>query len=451
MHKYKKYPKYKESGVAWLGEIPEHWEQKRLKAILQERNEKNNPVKTKNILSLCMYRGVIPYSEKGNSGNKAKDDLTAYKLAYPNDIVLNSMNVVAGSVGLSKYFGAVSPVYYMLNPRDINDNIKYYNAIFQSESFQKSLIGLGNGILVKQSEKTGKLNTIRMKISMDSLNNVLMPKPPYQEQQTIANYLDKATAKIDTLIQKQEQLIELLKEKRQALISHAVTKGLNPDVKMKDSGIEWLGEIPEGWNNYRIDWINTIVRGNTGFKKDELLDSGKYVALQYGKTYKVDEVNLTFKFYVNDEFYKSSQVVHYGDTILISTSETVEDLGHSCFYNRKNLGLIGGEQILLKPNTKFIFDKYLYFYSIVFSNELRRYATGLKVFRFNIDDLKNLFISLPSLQEQKQIAQYLDEKTTQIDTLITKATKAIELLKERRTALISAVVTGKIDVREEIS
>jgi len=451
MHKYKKYPKYKESGIEWLGEIPEHWEQKRLKAILQERNEKNNPVKTKNILSLCMYRGVIPYSEKGNSGNKAKDDLTAYKLAYPNDIVLNSMNVVAGSVGLSKYFGAVSPVYYMLNPRDINDNIKYYNAIFQSESFQKSLIGLGNGILVKQSEKTGKLNTIRMKISMDSLNNVLMPKPPYQEQQTIANYLDKATAKIDTLIQKQEQLIELLKEKRQALISHAVTKGLNPDVKMKDSGIEWLGEIPEGWNNYRIDWINTIVRGNTGFKKDELLDSGKYVALQYGKTYKVDEVNLTFKFYVNDEFYKSSQVVHYGDTILISTSETVEDLGHSCFYNRKNLGLIGGEQILLKPNTKFIFDKYLYFYSIVFSNELRRYATGLKVFRFNIDDLKNLFISLPSLQEQKQIAQYLDEKTTQIDTLITKATKAIELLKERRTALISAVVTGKIDVREEIS
>jgi type I restriction enzyme S subunit len=222
-----------------------------------------------------------------------------------------------------------------------------------------------------------------------------------------------------------------------------------PYPKYKDSGIEWLGEIPEDWENYRIDWINTIIRGNTGFTKDELLEYGEFVALQYGKTYKVDEVNETFEFYVNSEFYKKNQVVNYGDIILISTSETIEDLGHSCFYNRKDLGLIGGEQILLKPNTKFIFDKYLYYYSKVFCNELRKYATGLKVFRFSIDDLKNIFIFIPSLHEQQQIAQYLDEKTSKIDTLITKATKAIELLKERRTALISAVVTGKIDIREE--
>ncbi len=213
----------------------------------------------------------------------------------------------------------------------------------------------------------------------------------------------------------------------------------------KDSGVEWLGEIPEGWEDYRIDWVNTIIRGNTGFKKDELLNTGEYVALQYGKTYRVDEINGTFKYYVNSEFYKPSQVVNYGDTIFISTSETVKDLGHSCFYSRSDLGLIGGEQILLKPNAKVLFDKYFYFYSKVFSNELRRYATGLKVFRFNIDDLKNIFISLPPLQEQKAIATYLDRATQKIDTLIAKQSSLIALLKEKRQALISHAVTKGLD------
>jgi len=213
-----------------------------------------------------------------------------------------------------------------------------------------------------------------------------------------------------------------------------VTKGLDSDNST--------------WNKYRLDWVTTIVRGNTGFKKDELLKNGKYVALQYGKTYKVDEVNKEFNFYVNDEFYKFSQVVHYGNTILVSTSETIKDLGHSCFYNRNDLGLIGGEQILLKPNSKLLSGKYLYYKSKVFSNELRKYATGLKVFRFNVDDVKSTFILIPNMEEQTKIALYLDQKTKKIDTLIDKSTQAIALLKERRVALVSAVVGGKVDVRE---
>ena len=218
-----------------------------------------------------------------------------------------------------------------------------------------------------------------------------------------------------------------------------------PYPKYKDSGVEWLGEIPGGWNNYRIDWISIIVRGNTSFKKDELLTNGEYVALQYGKTYKVDEVNEAFNFYVNGEFYKFSQVVHYGDTILISTSETIEDLGHSCFYSRNDLGLLGGEQILLKPNTKIVFERYLYYSSKVFCDTLKKYATGLKVFRFNIDDLKSIFISLPPLQEQKTIANYLDTATAKIDTLIEKQTRLIALLKEKRQAVISTAVTRGLD------
>lgn len=118
----------------------------------------------------------------------------------------------------------------------------------------------------------------------------------------------------------------------------------------KNSGIEWLGIIPEHWGILRLFGICNFVRGNSAFEKNDLLSNGKYVALQYGKTYKVEEVNKKFEFYVNDEFYKSSQTVDFGDVIFVSTSETIEDLGHSVFYNRKDKGLLGGEQILLKPN-----------------------------------------------------------------------------------------------------
>jgi len=446
MSKLEKYPAYKDSGVEWLGEIPTHWEIKRIKAILQERKELNKPIKTSNILSLCMYRGVIPYSEKGNAGNKAKDDLTAYKLAYYGDIVLNSMNVIAGSVGLSKYFGAVSPVYYMLYPRTDKEHIEFFNDIFQSAGFQKSLSGLGNGILIKKSESTGKLNTIRMRIPMDKLNNVLIPLPPKQEQIKIASFLDEKTEQLDKAIQQKEQLIKLLKERRQILINDAVTKGLDKTVAMKDSGVEWLGEIPEGWEVKKLFGLCNFIRGNSSFNKDELLNKGKYIALQYGKTYKVDEIDEEYKSYVNDEFYKSSQIVNFGDTIFISTSETIEDLGHSAYYKRRDLGLLGGEQILLKSKADIIDSKYLYFSSKVFSKELQRFATGIKVFRFNINDLKTIYIPLPPKQEQQKIVDYIEKNNQKIDKAINLQQQQITKLKEYKTTLIDSVVTGKVRV-----
>ena len=217
-----------------------------------------------------------------------------------------------------------------------------------------------------------------------------------------------------------------------------------------DSGIEWLGNKPDHWSNHRIDWLTEFVRGNTGFKKDELLDAGEYVALQYGKTYKVDEVDNSFNFFVNSEYYKRNQSVKRGDTILISTSETIEDLGHSCFYNRDIIGLLGGEQILLKPKTKFINGKYLYYYSKIFCGELRKYATGLKVFRFNTDDLKKVFIAIAPPEEQTAIAQYLDTKTKAIDKKINLLTKKAETYKELRKSIINDVVCKGLDKKVKL-
>jgi type I restriction enzyme S subunit len=218
----------------------------------------------------------------------------------------------------------------------------------------------------------------------------------------------------------------------------------------KNSKIDWLGNVPNHWSNHRIDWLGSLIRGNTGFKKDELLDEGEYVALQYGKTYQVDEVNNEFQYFVNGEFFKKNQVANRGDTILISTSETIEDLGHSCLYNRDDLGLIGGEQILFKPNHKLLLGKYLYYYSKKFSTELRRYATGLKVFRFNIDDLKQISIAIPSIEEQTAIAEYLDTKTQAIDKKVSLLEKKIGYYQELRKGLINETVTKGLDKNIEL-
>ena len=257
----------KDSGIEWIGEIPVNWKIKKIKFTLKERVEKNNPIKTSNILSLTAKQGVVPYSEKEGGGNKPKEDLTEYRLAYPNDIVMNSMNILSGSVGLSKYFGCVSPVYYMLRPIEENHDVRFYNYIFQTTVFQKSLFGLGNGILIKESGN-GKLNTIRMRISMDKFGNVVIPVAPLSEQQAISAYLDQKCSEIDSLTADIQKQIETLEEYKCSVITEAVTKGLNPDAEMKDSGVQWVGEMPTHWKlnkgKYILKYLQKPVRENDG-------------------------------------------------------------------------------------------------------------------------------------------------------------------------------------------
>ena len=182
--------KMKNSGIKWIGEIPEDWEIRKLKYILEERKEKNNPIVTDNILSLSVERGIFPYEEKTGGGNNSKSNLTAYKVTHPNDIVLNSMNILAGAVGLSRYTGAVSPVYYTLYTTSEEINITYYYYLFRTREFQRSLLGLGNGIMMRESS-TGKLNTIRMRIPMDKLAGLFLPLPPRRVQDLIVKSLAK--------------------------------------------------------------------------------------------------------------------------------------------------------------------------------------------------------------------------------------------------------------------
>lgn len=441
----KKYDNYKDSGIEWIGEIPEHWDRIRIKSLVAIKvtdGPHETPQWTEdgvpfisaeaikvNKIDLDFKRGYISTEQHLEYCKKSK--------VLKGDILFCKSGSTTGKSALVDTdidFGIWSPLA-IIRANKNKINYKYLFQSIQSSLFQN------------QVETAWTFGT-QPNIGMGALENLWIAIPNQEEQTQIAKYLDHKTTQIDTLISKKQQFITLLQEERVAVINQSVTKGLDPKVKMKDSGIEWLGEIPEHWTSYRIDWVTNIVRGNTGFKKDELLETGEYVALQYGKTYKVDIADDSFKFFVNSEFFKESQIVSKGDTILISTSETIEDLGHTCYYNNENIGLLGGEQILLKPNRKLLYEKYLYQYARQFCLELKKYAKGLKVFRFNTNDLKQIFIAIPSIEEQIQIADFLDHETIRIDSLINKMEKEIELLKEYKTALISEVVTGKVDVRE---
>ena len=245
------YPAYRDSGWEWLGEVPEHWEVIPLGRALTQRKERNDPIKTTDILSLSLETGVIPYAEKRAGGNKAKEDISGYMLAYPGDIVVNSMNVVVGSVGLSKYFGAVSPVYYMLRPRRENDIVEYFEAVFQDVGFQRSLFGLGNGIMFIESRSSGKLNTIRLRIPMTRLKRVFLPYPATCEQAGVVKYLNEATAETDIVRARVNREIDLLREYRTRLIADVVTGKL--DVRDAAAGLPEVDPLAaEGDHDYDV-------------------------------------------------------------------------------------------------------------------------------------------------------------------------------------------------------
>ena len=250
--------KLKDSGVEWIGKIPIDWNIKRIKAVLCERNESNNPIQTDKILSLTNDRGVIPYDEKGDVGNKSKEDLTGYKLAYPGDIVLNSMNVFIGSVGLSSYFGCVSPVYYMLYPRNKNHSVSFFNYLFQTKELQAKLHGYGNGIM-----------EIRMRIQMSKLNSVQLPVPPSDVQQRIAAYLDRKCSQIDAIITRQQEVIERLKSYKLSKINEIII-----EVEGVTAHLGYVANMKNGLNfNMATDGKTLKFLGVGDFKDYYVLDS----------------------------------------------------------------------------------------------------------------------------------------------------------------------------------
>jgi type I restriction enzyme, S subunit len=426
---YTPYPKYKHSGVEWLGQIPEGWGEKRLKFVTSLRNKK---------VSIEGRKVVALENIEGGTGR-----FLATKSSYSGDDVAFS----AGDVLFGKLRPYLSKVY--LTQSDgvaFGDLLAYYpqKGVFHSKFCFYLLISGGFISKVDSSTYGSKMP----RASSEFVAEMGIALPSIQEQKAIAAFLDRETRKIDLLVEKQERLIELLKEKRQALISHCVTKGLNPNAKMKDSGVEWLGEIPKEWKISKLGNYSMIFNGSTPDRNvEEYWENG---TIPWLSSSKVNDtiVEQPSELISKNAFNKTSlRMVPLGSVIigLVGQGKTrgmSSLLGISTTINQNLAAIVPGRKVI----GKFIQLLFQHLYM-----PIREYGRGANQAALNGELISELTILIPPIQEQKTIATFLDRETQKIDTLVETANSAITLLKERRTALISAAVTGKIDIRNQVN
>jgi type I restriction enzyme S subunit len=424
-----KYPVYQNSGFGWLGEIPKEWLLKRLGHFFSERREK---VSDKEFKPLSVTKlGVVPRLDtaaKSQDGDNRKKVLSG-------DFVINSRSDRKGSSGLAELDGSVSLICIVLEPNGISGRFAHH--LLRSRVFQEEFYRNGKGI-VADLWSTG----------FAEMKNIVIPIPSMPEQTQIARFLDHETAKIDTLIREQERLIELLQEKRQAVISHAVTKGLDPDVPMKDSGVEWLGEVPAHWDCSAIKRYCSLIKDGTHLPPPRVSDGVPLLSVRNivdGEFVKrSDDSNISQKDYID---LCRSFIPQKGDVLLAIVGATLGKTAIICndvgkFHIQRSLALFRVIPAEMTP-------EWLHWVvrSTGFRSLLWEYAGFSAQPGIYLGTLASFSIPVPPVEEQIKIGEEIHCKIAPMTTLIYEAKKAVTLIKERRSALISAAVTGKIDVR----
>ncbi|WP_174813723.1 restriction endonuclease subunit S [Aquisalimonas sp. 2447] len=302
------YPEYKDSGVEWLGQVPAHWETRPLWVLFSRVKRSGFPEET--LLSVYRDYGVIPKASRDDNYNKPSDDLSSYQLVRSGDLAINKMKAWQGSVAISDVQGIVSPAYHVYESHH-GENSRFLHYLFRSQEYVSGYLLNSKGIRVNQWD---------LEPQQHSRMSVLLPT--IEEQGVIASFLDHETARIDALIEEQQRLIELLKEKRQAVISHAVTKGLDPDVPMKDSGVEWLGEVPAHWDIKKLSVItDKITNGYVGPTRDLFVDDG----VPYLQSLHIKNNSISFSppYYVPKEWsdLHEKSILKSGDVLVVQTGD----------------------------------------------------------------------------------------------------------------------------------
>lgn len=432
---FKAYPSYRKFDDTVLNTLPETWGNKPFWSVFT-KSEIANQI-NEQLLSVYLDKGVILYSDGGGLVHKPAESLEKYQLVDVNDFVMNNQQAWRGSVGVSSYKGIVSPAYLIFKPKkDLNPQFLKYQLRdkYIIDQFMISSLSVG---------------TIQRQIKNHLLRKIEIPIPSISEQTQIATFLDHETAKIDNLIAKQEKLIELLEEQRKSVISHAVTKGLDPNVPMKDSGIEWLGEIPKHWNisklRYYLDGIKDGTHGtHVSTIEGKLLLSGKNIK--------------NGKLVINENERKISLEDHQkitangfpkkGDLLI----NVVGTIGQSCIYELDTPISFQRSVCFLRANNKLepnFLQRLLE--SNLSQNQLKILTNKSTIGGVYMGDLVELIIPIISIKEQKKITDYLDKEIQEIVNCIDKQKQLIEKLKEYRASVISHAVTGKIDIRELVA
>ena len=427
----RRYPEYKESGVEWIGEIPSHWKVLRSKYLFGNRNQRG--YEGEPLLSVTQDQGILPRNELDYRVWNPDGNVKLYKLVRPGDWVI-SLWAFEGGIELSEVRGIVSAAYTTMFPRRQIFN-SYFKHLLKSVNFIDELNRIITGI------RQGK------NISYEDFSDTRVAFPPLNEQKAIGNFLDHKTGKIDELIRIKERQIELLQEKRTVLINQAVTKGLDPNVEMKPSGVEWIGEIPKHWTMTRLKYVSNIpVTYGLNIEADKYTTEG----IRLIRITDIDESGCLRQkgVYLAENCVPQEQMLNRYDLLLSRSGATV---------GKSYLHLEAGKYTSAGYIVRFNFgdyctSKFIYYVTLshFYRNWLERQIIISTIQNVNGEKYSNFQLPIPLHRERKQIVNFLDRKTGQIDELIAIEGRKVELLKEYRQSLISHVVTGKIDVRSGV-
>lgn len=407
--RYKVYPEYKKSSIDWVGDIPSTWLVKPTFSVFDPSVNKNTDGRETTVLSLS-YGNIIERNVETNFG-LLPESFNTYQIVDNGDLILRLTDLQNDKkslrVGLVKQKGIITSAYLKLGvTQSIEPRFAY--RLLHSYDTTKVFYGMGGGL--------------RQSMKFEDFRRLPIVLPPYKEQQKIANFLDHEIAKIDTLIAKQQKLIELLKEKRQAVISHAVTKGLNPDAPMKDSGVEWLGEVPEHWRVVKLSYFLKLLSGD-GITSNQIEPEGNYPVMGgngfrgYTSTYNCD-----------GEYALIGRQGALCGNINVAKGKFFASEHAVVVYPYINLDLTFLSEFLRFMN-------------------LGQYSVSAAQPGISVERINGLKIAFPPQEEQVRIGEFIQENVQRFEALSAKSQTMIEALKERKTALISAAVTGKIDVR----
>lgn len=402
-----KYEAYKDSGVEWLGEIPLDWAVIKMKFLFKDTSIKNMPNEA--LLSVTQDKGVVPRSWVENRMVMPSGNLESFKYIEKGDFAI-SLRSFEGGLEYCHHAGIISPAYTVLKTTKTNLVDIYYKYLFKSKVFiselQTSVVGIREG----------------KNISYDELRYSLLPIPSKCEQVLIANFLDQKTAQIDAAIAIKEQQIELLKERKQIIIQQAVTQGLDPNVPMKDSGVEWIGQIPEHWEVKKLKFLLTIKNG-VDYKHVET-DEGYPV---YGS---------------GGRFTYAGSYLYDGEAVLLGRKGTI----NKPLYVNEAFWTV--DTMFYAVCNSRVMTKYIYFCATTIPYFYYSTATALP--SMTQTDLLNHKIAVPSLKEQSEVIIYIEKESLKLDAAIDIGKQQIQKLKEYKTTLINSAVTGKIKITPEL-
>lgn len=436
MMKLTPYPEYKEAGVGWLGGIPTHWPEKRAKYYFKEIDERSQTGEEE-MLSVSHITGVTPRSEKNVTMFKAESNV-GQKICQPGDLVINTMWAWMSALGVSNHDGIVSPSYGVYRPRNKQNYDNYFlDHLLRIEGYRSEYICRSTGI-----------RSSRLRLYPEKFLSMPVVCPPQEEQQIITRFLKAQDHLFRKFIRNKRRLIELLKEQKQNIINQAVTRGLDPDVKLKPSGVEWIGDIPEHWEATKLKRVVSFSPSKSETRANSA-DDDKVVFLPMENISVNGDIDCSEKRTLS-EVWNGFTYFRRGDVVVAKITPCFEN-GKGAYLKglESDFGFGTTELIVLRPS-KAIDGAFLRFLTstkqfLLLGEQYMTGAAGQQ--RIPSDFVKNYPIGLPPIDEQLEILEHIREKSAEIDQAISRAQREIELMREYRTRLISDVVTGQVDVR----